>query len=169
MFIPSDMFMEYFQPLLNCSIQKSWLDHMKAHIVMLSDLTVCLRVITMEIGSLKLDFETRFLKRRTRGNEVSLNIAKKKWLTVGRPCRCKTFPFRMSKNNSELWNLFPELLNCFICIFIFFFTHLVWNYLVVKMRFERPTCCIGRGTFCIQISCSNNSAISPTENLATSH
>ena len=53
---------EYFQPLLNCSIQKSWLDHMMAHIVMSSDLTVCLRLITMEIGSLNLDFETRILR-----------------------------------------------------------------------------------------------------------
>ena len=35
------------------------------------------------------------------------------------------------------------------------------------MRFERPTCCICRGTFCIQISCSNNSTISPTESLST--
>ena len=43
----------------------------------------------------------------------------------------------------------------------------MWIYLVVKMRFERPTCCICRGTFCIQISCSNNSAISPTENFLT--
>jgi len=48
---------------------------------------------------------------------------------------------------------------------LFFF--LVWNYLVVKMRFERPTCCIGRGTFCIQVSCSNSSAISPTESQST--
>jgi len=45
----------------------------------------------------------------------------------------------------------------------------MWNYLVVKMRFECPTCCICRGTFCIQISCSNNSAISPTENLSSSN
>ena len=48
-FIPSDMFMEYFQPLLNYSIKKSWLDHRMAHIVMSSDLTICLRVITMEL------------------------------------------------------------------------------------------------------------------------
>ena len=40
---------------------------------------------------------------------------------------------------------------------------------MVKMRFERPTCCIYRGAFCIQVSCSNNSAISPTESLATSY
>ena len=78
-------------------------------------------------------------------------------------------PFRMSKNNPELWNLFPGLLNCFFFVFCFFiiFTHFVWNCLVVKMRFERPTCCICRGTFCIQVSYSNNSAISPTESLAT--
>jgi len=68
--------------------------------------------------------------------------------------------FRMSKNNSELWNLFPELLNCFVFVFLFFF---------FKMRFERPTCYIGRGTFCIQVSCSNNSATSPTESLLTSN
>ena len=37
------------------------------------------------------------------------------------------------------------------------------------MRFERPTCCIGRGTFCNQVSCSNYSAISPTESLLTSN
>jgi len=40
---------------------------------------------------------------------------------------------------------------------------------VVKMRFERPTCCIGHGTFCNQVSCSNSSAISPTESLLTSN
>jgi len=37
------------------------------------------------------------------------------------------------------------------------------------MRFERTTCCICRGTFCIQVSCSNNSTISPTESLLTSN
>ena len=28
-------------------------------------------------------------------------------------------PFRMSKNNPELWNLFPGLLNCFFLFFVF--------------------------------------------------
>ena len=52
----------------------------------------------------------------------------------------------------------------------FYSSHIfVWNYLVVKMTFERPTCCIGRGTFCIQVSCSNSSATSPTESLLTSY
>ena len=55
----------------------------------------------------------------------------------------------------------------FTFYFHFFFTRFVWNYLVVKMRFKRPTCCICRGTFCIQVSCSNNSAISPTESLSS--
>jgi len=40
---------------------------------------------------------------------------------------------------------------------------------VVKMRLKHPTCCIRRGTFCIQVSYSNNSAISPTESSATSY
>jgi len=26
----------------------------------------------------------------------------------------------MRENNSELWNLFPELLNCFLFLFLFF-------------------------------------------------
>ena len=66
------------------------------------------------------------------------------------------------------WTVFLFFTFYFHFYFHFFFTHFVWNYLVVKMRFERPTCCICRGTLCIQISCSNNSAISPTENLSTS-
>ena len=76
----------------------------------------------------------------------------------------------MSENNSELWNLFPELLNCFY-FFLFFPSHILCGiiYLVFKMRFERPTFCICRGTFCIQVSCSKDSAISPTENLSTSY
>ena len=57
----------------------------------------------------------------------------------------------------------------FYFYFYLFFTHFVWNYLVVKMRFEHPTCCICHETFCIQISCSNNSAISPTKSLPTSN
>jgi len=32
--------------------------------------------------------------------------------------------FRMRKNNLEPWNLFPELLNCFILILIFYFLFL---------------------------------------------
>jgi len=40
---------------------------------------------------------------------------------------------------------------------------------VVEMRFEHPTFCICRGTFCIQVPCSNNSVTSPTENLSTSN
>ena len=105
-------------------------------------------------------------KLREEEQEGWFNIAKKitcPWQTMRR--------LRMRENNSELWNLFPELLNCFFVFYFFyfiFFTHFVWIYLVVKMRFERPTCCICRETFCIQVSCSNNSAISPTESLSAS-
>ena len=68
----------------------------------------------------------------------------------------------MRENNSELRNFVSRAAE--LLLFLFCFFSYIW-YLVVKMRFERPTCCIGRGTFCIQVSCSNYSAISPTESL----
>ena len=51
----------------------------------------------------------------------------------------REFFFSMIKNISELWNFFPEPLNCFSVYSSHIF---VWNYLMVKMRFECPTCCI---------------------------
>jgi len=77
--------------------------------------------------------------------------------------------FSMIKKQFRALKFFPEPLNCFLVFFVLFFTHFVWNYLVVKMRFERPTCCIGRETFYIQISCSNSLAISPAESSSTSY
>jgi len=46
--------------------------------------------------------------------------------------------FSVVKNNPELWNSFPQLLN-----WIFFYSlHLIdKTILVVKMRFEHPTAC----------------------------
>ena len=113
---------EYFQPLLNCSIQKSWLDHMMAHIVMSSDLTVCLRLITVEIGSLNLDFETRILRDEQEEMRFPWTLPTKKWLTVGRPCRCKTFLLGWEKTIQSCGILFPELLNFFFSFFLVF-TH----------------------------------------------
>jgi len=38
-------------------------------------------------------------------------------------CQKMTCPWQtmMSENNSELWNLFPELLNCFYFFILYFF------------------------------------------------
>ena len=65
---------------------------------------------------------------------------------------------------------FSRVVELVLFLFYYFSSHIfVWNYLVVKMRFERPTFCIRHGTFCIQVSCSNNSTTSPTGNLSTSN
>ena len=71
----------------------------------------------------------------------------------------------MRENNLELWNFCFQ--SCWTVSIFFYLIFLFGFYLVVKMRFERPTCRICRGTFCIQVSCSNNSAISPTESLSS--
>ena len=75
----------------------------------------------MQIGS----FEDKNSKRA--GTKFSLNTAIND-LPLADPVGVR--PFRMSKNNSELCNLFPELLSCFFCFFKIFliFTHFVWNY-----------------------------------------
>jgi len=81
----------------------------------------------------------------------------------------------MSKNNSELWNLFPELLNCFYFYFYYFFnsSHIfVWSSLFSGQDEVRTSnllhlLCdfLHSGLMLQQLS----SATSPTESLLTSY
>jgi len=83
--------------------------------------------------------------------------------------RCETF--RMGKNNSELWNFFPELLNWFY----FDSSHiLIWNFKVTSSGSRwglnvQPNRICHHVTFCVQVSCSNSSVISPTDTSCTQH
>jgi len=102
----------------------------------------------------KLDIDTRILERRTRRTGMiiwmRLDIAKKNLPLAGWDL------FSMSKNNSELWNLFPELLN----LFFLFILHtlcvklVAFDKLVVKMWFKLQPNCIP-----VWVSCPHNSAI----------